>query len=153
MTIFLFFFFFSEKISLDISSESTAWQMIHMKCRHFSLKKKIKMLSAAVLIGILRVKEIVFLDSTPCAPKPHIVIGSYQFPLQFLLSFLNSNNINQPLSRLSPEQVSAKLVMKCQALFPVNEISSPSFCRNYFKMSSAVGMLKVNIKQYRKLYW
>ena len=66
------------------------------------------MLSAAVLIGILRVKEIVFLDSTPCAPKPHIVIGSYQFPLQFLLSFLNSNNINQPLSRLSPEHVSAK---------------------------------------------
>ena len=37
----LFFFFFSEKTSHDISSESSAWQTIHMKCQDlFSLKKK-----------------------------------------------------------------------------------------------------------------
>ena len=51
-----FFFFFSEKTSLDILSESSAKQMIHMKCRDlFSLKKK-KLLSAAVVIGAFRVK-------------------------------------------------------------------------------------------------
>ena len=42
MTIFIYFLF-SEKISLDISYESSAWQMIHMKCQDlFSLKKKKK---------------------------------------------------------------------------------------------------------------
>ena len=33
--------FFSEKTSLDISCESSAWQTIHMKCQDlFSLEKK-----------------------------------------------------------------------------------------------------------------
>ena len=38
------FFYFSEKTSLDISYESSAWQMIHMKCQDlvFSEKKKKK---------------------------------------------------------------------------------------------------------------
>ena len=36
---FLIFFNFSEKTSLDIRCESSAWQMIHMKCQDlFSLK-------------------------------------------------------------------------------------------------------------------
>ena len=42
---FLYFFiiFFSEKTSLDISCESSAWQTIHMKCQDlYSLKKKKK---------------------------------------------------------------------------------------------------------------
>ena len=30
---YIFFFYFSEKTSLDISCESSAWQMIHMKCQ------------------------------------------------------------------------------------------------------------------------
>ena len=47
-------FFFSEKTSLDISLELSAKQTIHMKCQDlFSLK--IKMLSAAVVIGALRI--------------------------------------------------------------------------------------------------
>ena len=58
--IFFFFFFFPEKTSLDISCESSAKQMIHMKCQDlFSLKnkkKKKKMSSAAVVIDALRVK-------------------------------------------------------------------------------------------------
>ena len=32
--------YFSEKISLDISCESSAWQMIHMKSQDFILWKK-----------------------------------------------------------------------------------------------------------------
>ena len=50
-----FFFYFSEKTSLDISCESSAWQMIHLKCQDlFSLKnKRKKLLSAAVVIGAL----------------------------------------------------------------------------------------------------
>ena len=37
----LLFYFFSEKTSLDISCESSAKQMIHMKCQDlFSLKNK-----------------------------------------------------------------------------------------------------------------
>ena len=39
----LFFFYLSEKISLDISCESSAWQTIHMKYPDlFSLKNKKK---------------------------------------------------------------------------------------------------------------
>ena len=53
-SIFFFYFYFSEKTSLDILCES-----IHMKCQDlFSLKnkkKKKKMSSAAVVIGTLRV--------------------------------------------------------------------------------------------------
>ena len=59
----LVFYYFSEKTSLDISCESSAWQTICMKCQDlFSLKKKKKkkkkkkLLSAAVVIGVLRVK-------------------------------------------------------------------------------------------------
>ena len=38
----IFFFYFSEKTSLDIPCEFSAWQMIHMKCQDlFFLKKKI----------------------------------------------------------------------------------------------------------------
>ena len=54
----LVFFFFSVKTSLDFSCESSAQQTIHMKSQDlFSLKnkKKIKMSSAAVVIGALRV--------------------------------------------------------------------------------------------------
>ena len=40
---FFNFFYFTEKTSLVISCESSAWQMIHMKCQDlFSLKKKKK---------------------------------------------------------------------------------------------------------------
>ena len=36
---FLYFCYFPEKISLDISCDLSAWQMIHMKCQDFfSLK-------------------------------------------------------------------------------------------------------------------
>ena len=34
--------YFSEKISLDISCESSAWLMIHMKCQDFILWEKNK---------------------------------------------------------------------------------------------------------------
>ena len=55
-------FFFSEKISLDISCESFAWQTIDMKYQDFFLqkiKKKeyFKILSAAVVIGALMVDK------------------------------------------------------------------------------------------------
>ena len=58
---FLFFFFlnFSWKLSLDISCEMSTWQTIHMKCRlSFSeiIIKKVKLSSAAELIGTLGVK-------------------------------------------------------------------------------------------------
>ena len=59
---FLFFFYFSEKTSLDITCESSAKQTIHMNCQDlFSLKNKqnIKMLSAAVVIGTVMVKMTV----------------------------------------------------------------------------------------------
>ena len=37
-----FFFFLWKKINLDISYESSAWQMIYMKCQDFSLKNNLK---------------------------------------------------------------------------------------------------------------
>ena len=50
--------YFSEKISLDISCESSAWQMIHMKCQDFILwKKNESIFSAAVVTGALRVNS------------------------------------------------------------------------------------------------
>ena len=58
MTFEMFFFYFSEKTSLDISCELSAWQTIHMKFQDlFSLKNKKskKMLSATVMTGTLRV--------------------------------------------------------------------------------------------------
>ena len=54
-TFYIFIFYFSEKISQDISHELSAKQMIYMKCQLFSLKTKIKMSSAAIAIGTLRV--------------------------------------------------------------------------------------------------
>ena len=56
----IFIFYFSEKTSLDISCESSAWQMIHMKCQDLfsseNKKKKSKLSSALVVIGALSVK-------------------------------------------------------------------------------------------------
>ena len=82
-----YFIYFSEKTSLDISCESSAWQMIHMKCQDlFSLKNKKKknkkkLLSAAVAIGALRVKGggIVFYWRRGFMDLNHI---SYFNPLQ-----------------------------------------------------------------------
>ena len=57
-----FFFYFSEETSLDISCESSAWQMIHMKCRDlFSLKNNKKNFECCllqILLGALRVKIV-----------------------------------------------------------------------------------------------
>ena len=56
------FFYFSEKTSLDVSYESSAWwQMIHMKYQDLFIgkkKKKSKLLSALVVIGALRVNKV-----------------------------------------------------------------------------------------------
>ena len=57
-----FFYCFSEKLRLDVSSESSAWQRIHMKNQAlFSSKdisKKLKCRLLQFLFGILRVKVI-----------------------------------------------------------------------------------------------
>ena len=54
----IFLLYFSEKISLDISCESSARQMIHIKCQVlFSLKndfKKLDMRSATIFLGALK---------------------------------------------------------------------------------------------------
>ena len=62
--LFIYFFLFSEKTSLDVSCESSAWQTIHMKCQDlFSLKKKKKKKNIfecdllQILLGTLRVKS------------------------------------------------------------------------------------------------
>ena len=60
--IFFFFFYFSEKTSPDISCESSAKQMIHMKCHQDLLSLKNKKnnknwSSAAVVIGVLSVNR------------------------------------------------------------------------------------------------
>ena len=50
-----FFHCFSEKIRLDVSSESSARQRIHMKNQAlFSSKEKNKVSSAAIFVGALR---------------------------------------------------------------------------------------------------
>ena len=61
------FFYFSKKTSLDISSESSAWQTIHMKCQDlFSLKKNkniciyIECHLLQILLGTLRVNDFHF---------------------------------------------------------------------------------------------
>ena len=53
---FFFFFHFSKKIRLDITCDSSAWQMIHMKCQDlFSLKKnKCRLLQ--ILLGALKLR-------------------------------------------------------------------------------------------------
>ena len=69
---------FAEKISLDIWCESSAWQMIHIKFQDFILWKemKVKLFSAAVVIGAWRVKwkKFVLVDhillKTICCPPP-----------------------------------------------------------------------------------
>ena len=58
--LFFFFLYFPEKTSLDISCESSAWQMSHMKCQDlFSLKKKkkenLECRLLQILLGTLRV--------------------------------------------------------------------------------------------------
>ena len=54
-----FFIVFSDKIMLDISCESSAWQRIHMKYQALlsskDKSKKMKVSSAAILHGALRV--------------------------------------------------------------------------------------------------
>ena len=58
LQIFFFFFYFLEKVRFDISCESSALQMIHMKCQTLvSLEiiiiiKKFRMSSAAVMVSI-----------------------------------------------------------------------------------------------------
>ena len=47
----IFFFFFSEKISLNISCKSSASQIIHMKYQDILHEKEKKKISAAVVIG------------------------------------------------------------------------------------------------------
>ena len=55
------FILFSEKTSLDISCESSAWQTIHIKCQGlFSLKNKkifFECRLLQILLGALRVKQ------------------------------------------------------------------------------------------------
>ena len=64
-----FFYCFSEKIKLDVSSESSARQRIHMKNQAlFSLKgkcKKIKMLYAAIFVWV---KVKIAIRPVPCTP-------------------------------------------------------------------------------------
>ena len=56
------YYYFNEKIRLDISCESSAWQTIHMKCQaEFSPEKKINMSSAAVVIRTLGIKSSLIL--------------------------------------------------------------------------------------------
>ena len=50
------FFSFLEKVRLDISHELSALQMIFMKCQHLFFLKKFRMLSATILLSVLRVK-------------------------------------------------------------------------------------------------
>ena len=56
-----FFFFQKKKTSLDISCESSAWQMIHMKCQDlFPLKNKKKIFECCllqILLSALRVSN------------------------------------------------------------------------------------------------
>ena len=63
-----FFHCFSEKIRLDVSSESYAWQRIHMKIQaFFSLKdksKKIKCRLLQFLFGALMVKLLLLILMT-----------------------------------------------------------------------------------------
>ena len=59
-TQFSSFHFFSEKIRLDVSSESSAWQRIHIKIKPYFLRKiklkKLKYRLLQFLFGTLKVK-------------------------------------------------------------------------------------------------
>ena len=63
---FLFFHCFSEKIRLDVSSESSAWQRIHTKNQAlFSSKDKSKKIKCGLLkflFGALRVNDTAYLS-------------------------------------------------------------------------------------------
>ena len=73
------FFFFSNKMSLDISCESSAWQTIHMKCQDsFSLKNNEKrklicrlqqILLGALSVNCSYVKKLTFLAESAPAQK------------------------------------------------------------------------------------
>ena len=83
----IFIFYFSEKTSLDISYESSAWQTIHMKCQDLfssenkkKKKKKSKLSSALVVIGALRVKKKFRMLSAA------VVTVDLQFKLLFQIS-------------------------------------------------------------------
>ena len=60
--LFFFFLYFSEKIMHDISCESFALQMIHIKCQVlFSakiIKKKSRMSSDTISLSTIRVKQV-----------------------------------------------------------------------------------------------
>ena len=66
--IYLFIYLFSEKTSLDISCESSAWQTIQMKCQDlFSLKnkKKNECRLLQLLLGALMVKVTLSILTLP----------------------------------------------------------------------------------------
>ena len=73
---FFFHFFFVEKIRLDVSSESSAKQRIHMKNQAlFSSKDKSKKLKCRLLpflIGAVRIKSLL------CKPILRITVTMYQ---------------------------------------------------------------------------
>ena len=59
-------------MSLDISCELSAWQMIHMKCQDlFSSenKKKSKLSSALVVNDALRIKKYMYSERLFCQSK------------------------------------------------------------------------------------
>ena len=74
-----FFFYFSEKTSLDISCELSAWQTIHMKCQDlFSLKNKKKNLECyllQILLVTLRVKVLRYMQMETLIIFCHISEG------------------------------------------------------------------------------
>ena len=79
----LFFHYFSEKMRLDVSSESSARQRIHMKNQAlFSLKDKSKKLKCRLLqflFGALRVKMLMtglfYMYRRLCKPKNKLLIS------------------------------------------------------------------------------
>ena len=88
------FFFFSEKTSLDISCELSAWQTIHMKCQDlFSLKNKKKIFFEyrllQILLGALRVNSDVTQITNICL----VSIGVFYFICE--TSQLNTCNHKQ----------------------------------------------------------
>ena len=63
--------FYHKKIGLDISCESSAWQMIHMKCQYlFSLKNKKKYSRTSMA-------------RTPMARLPWLIRTHFLVPMEF----------------------------------------------------------------------
>ena len=78
---FYFYFFFSEKPSLDISCESSTWQMIHMKCQDlFSLKNNKK---KCHLLQLWRALRVNLLNLTLKAPSRIVADDILIFLLYF----------------------------------------------------------------------